>query len=216
MQQDEGFTLAPGWFGKLPGMGDFAQRRMPVEFRDLWDRWLQAGLGRMRSRRPDWTERYLRAPLWCFVLGEGVIGGRSWLGVMMPSVDGVGRYFPFTLAAELVSSRTALEGEVLARTQRWWMLAAQAALEGLEHDFDALRFDERLRGLFEGYADALGEGEAGEHRPLALPEVGHSLWFTDPVAERGPGMTSQGLPQDDQFEALFGYGAESGRQEVGF
>ncbi|OUL99132.1 type VI secretion system-associated protein TagF [Variovorax sp. JS1663] len=213
--QEEGSTLAPGWFGKLPGMGDFAQRRMPTEFRDLWDRWLQGGLGRMRARHLDWTERYLRAPLWCFVLGEGVIGGRSWLGVMMPSVDGVGRYFPFTLAAELVSSRTALEGEVLARTQRWWTLAAQAALEGLEHDLDALRFDERLQLLFDGYADGAGEGE-GEHPPLALPEVGHSLWFTDPVAERGPGMTSHGLPQDDQFEALFGFGGEpGGRQEVG-
>ena len=34
--------------------------------------------------------------------------------------------------------------------------------------------------------------------------VGQSLWFTDPAAEVGLGMTSQGLPQDDQFEALFG------------
>ena len=25
---------APGWFGKLPGMGDFAHRRLPEEFRD--------------------------------------------------------------------------------------------------------------------------------------------------------------------------------------
>lgn len=213
MQEEEGFTLAPGWFGKLPGMGDFAQRRMPPLFRDVWDRWLQQGFAKLRARRPDWTERYLKAPLWCFVLGEGVIGPRSWLGVMMPSVDGVGRYFPFTLAAELVSSRTALEGEVLARTQRWWTLAAQAALEGLEHDFDALRFDARLQVLFDGYADG---AEEPEHAPLALPEVGHSLWFTDPGAERGPGMTSHGLPQDEQFEALFGFGGEAGgRQEVG-
>lgn len=211
MTLDDGTTLAPGWFGKLPGMGDFAQRRMPELFRELWDRWLQNGLGRLRTRHPDWTERYLKAPLWCFVLGEGVIGTRSWLGVMMPSVDGVGRYFPFTLAAELVSSRTELAGEVLARTQRWWTLAAQAALEGLEHDLDALRFDERLQMLFADYAAGADEGSGA---PLALPEVGHSLWFIDPGAERGLGMTSHGLPQDEQFEALFGFGGEPGaRQE---
>ena len=207
MIQDEGATAAPGWFGKLPGMGDFAQRRMPIEFRDAWDRWLQNGFARLRARHPDWSERYLKAPLWCFVLGEGVIGPPSWLGVLMPSVDSVGRYFPLTLTAELVSSRTALEGEVLARTQRWWTLAAQAALEGLEHDFDALRFDARLEELFADYGTA--EVAVGERSPLALPEVGHSLWFTDPGGERGPGMTSHGLPQDEQFEALFGFGGET-------
>ncbi|VTU36858.1 type VI secretion system-associated protein TagF [Variovorax sp. RA8] len=211
--QDEGSTAAPGWFGKLPGMGDFAQRRMPIVFRDAWDRWLQNGFARLRAWHPDWTERYLKAPLWCFVLGEGVIDASSWLGVLMPSVDGVGRYFPLTLTAELVSSRTALEGEVLARTQRWWTLAAQAALEGLEHDLDALRFDARLEELFAGYG---AEVAAGERSPLALPEVGHSLWFTDPGGERGLGMTSQGLPQDEQFAALFGIGGETGvRQEAG-
>ncbi|HJS03240.1 MAG TPA: type VI secretion system-associated protein TagF [Variovorax sp.] len=212
MTEENGSTIAPGWFGKLPGMGDFAQRRMPELFREPWDRWLQNGLAKLRARHTDWTERYLKAPLWCFVLSEGVIDGRSWLGVLMPSVDGVGRYFPLTLVAELVSSRTELQGEVLARTRRWWTLAAQAALEGLEHDLDASRFDARLQELFA--ADA-AEADTGEYPPLALPEVGHSLWFTDPGAERGPGMTSNGLPQDEQFEALFGFGTEPGvRQEA--
>ena len=213
MTEDDGSTNAPGWFGKLPGMGDFAQRRMPELFREPWDRWLQNGLAKLRARRTDWTERYLKAPLWCFVLSEGVIDGRSWLGVLMPSVDGVGRYFPLTLTAELVSSRTELQGEVLARTRRWWTLAAQAALEGLEHDLDASRFDARLQELFAGDA---AEEDTGEHPPLALPEVGHSLWFTDPGAERGLGITSHGLPQDEQFESLFGFGSEPAvRQESG-
>ncbi|MBT2321719.1 type VI secretion system-associated protein TagF [Variovorax paradoxus] len=203
--------MAPGWFGKLPGMGDFANRRLPETFRDAWDRWLQQGLARLRMSHEDWSERYLKAPLWCFVLGEGVIGSGAWLGVLMPSVDGVGRYFPFTVAAELVSSRPELQGEVLARTQQWWALAAQAAFEGLEQDLDALRFDERLQALFAGYLSGPGEVEGP---PLALPVAGHSLWFTDRVAEGGTGMTSQGLPQDDQFEALFGFGPDLGAQET--
>jgi type VI secretion system protein ImpM len=209
-QQEAALNMAPGWFGKLPGMGDFANRRLPETFRSEWDRWLQQGLARLRLRHEDWTDRYLQAPLWCFVLGEGVIGAGGWLGVMMPSVDGVGRYFPFTIAAELVSSRSALQGPVLARTQHWWTLAAQVALEGLEHDLDAQRFDARLQKLFAGFAAEAGEGDGP---PLALPVARHSLWFTDPVAERGPGMTSKGLPQDDQFDALFGFGPYSAAQE---
>jgi type VI secretion system protein ImpM len=202
--------MAPGWFGKLPGMGDFAHRRLPESFREGWDRWLQSGLAGLRLRHDNWSERYLQAPLWCFVLGEGVIGPGGWLGVLMPSVDGVGRYFPFTVAAELVSSRSELQGAALARTRHWWTLAAQAALEGLEHDLDALRFDARLQELFADYAAEVG---AGEGSPLALPMARHSLWFTDPVAESGPGMTSKGLPQDDQFDALFGYGPDAAARE---
>ena len=41
--------------------------------------------------------------------------------------------------------------------------------------------------------------------PLAV--VSGYLWLTDPTAERGPGMTGQELPQDDQFDALFGCAA---------
>ena len=33
-------TGVPGWFGKLPGLGDFASRRLPDTFVAAWDRWL--------------------------------------------------------------------------------------------------------------------------------------------------------------------------------
>jgi hypothetical protein len=59
----------PGWFGKLPGMGDFAHRRLPESFRAVWDPWLQRGLARLRDRHADWTSHYLEAPIWCFALG---------------------------------------------------------------------------------------------------------------------------------------------------
>jgi type VI secretion system protein ImpM len=202
---------APGWFGKLPGMGDFAYRRLPEDFRDAWDRWLQNGLAGLRIRHEDWTDRYLQAPLWCFVLGNEVVGERCWIGVLMPSVDGVGRYFPFTVAAELVSLHSELQGDALARAHQWWALATRAALEGLENDLDAVRFEVLLHRLFAGAAVAPGDSGASS---LALPVVGQSLWFTDPAAEGGLGMTSQGLPQDDQFEALFGFTAGTAAQEV--
>jgi type VI secretion system protein ImpM len=196
--------MTPAWFGKLPGIGDFAHRRLPELFRLAWDRWLQAGMVRLRSRHADWTERYLKAPLWFFVLGDGVIGGQSWLGVLMPSVDSVGRYFPLTVVDALVWAPTELHGQVLARAQQWWALAAQAALDGLEQDLDAARFEDRLVQLFSGEVVA---GDGDSESAMALPEFGQSLWFTDPTGEAGLGMVTHGLPQDEQFDALFGFAA---------
>jgi len=192
---------APGWFGKLPGMGDFAHRRLPEAFRDTWDRWLQTGFARLRLHCPDWTDRYLKAPMWCFVLGLGVVGNERWIGVLMPSVDGVGRYFPFTIAAELITTRTELQGEELARARSWWATAAHAALEGLEKDLDAVRFEVLLHHMFGG-PSAMDTVRGGPDL-IALPMVGQSLWFTDPTGAGGLGMSSQGLPEDEQFEALF-------------
>ncbi|MFC5607057.1 type VI secretion system-associated protein TagF [Variovorax soli] len=213
-------SLLPGWYGKLPGMGDFAHRRLPDDFRHAWDRWLQGGLTQLRSRHADWTERYLQAPLWCFVLGEGVMAGDSpWIGVLMPSVDSVGRYFPFTVATPLAWSPAEIHGQVLARAQRWLRQAAQAAVDGLEQDLDAARFDALLHARF-GRAEAAEPAQAedaaanidappdgSETAMLVFPEYGASLWFTDPQAEAGQGMSTHGLPQDEQFDALFGFWA---------
>ncbi|ATA52299.1 type VI secretion system-associated protein TagF [Variovorax boronicumulans] len=195
----------PGWFGKLPGMGDFAHRRLPEAFRSVWDPWLQRGLARLRDRHADWTAHYLEAPVWCFALGAQVVGERGWMGVLMPSVDGVGRYFPFTLAVELDEGVPgALRGEALVAALRWWALGTQAVLEGLEGDLDALRFDAALSRLFVGVAAE----PSADDRSLELPLAGASLWMETPGLEGGVRMLATGLPRDVQFEALFLGGGE--------
>jgi len=195
----------PGWFGKLPGMGDFAHRRLPDAFRETWDHWLHDGLMRLRERHADWSTRYLEAPLWCFVLGRGVVGDRCWLGVLMPSVDGVGRYFPFTVAIAFDV------GDVPPDILRWWALAAQAALDGLAHDLDALRFEALLQQLFgEGAAASDGgvvDGEsAARERGDLLPPPGLAQWLTAPEDATAPRMATAGLPRGAAFDALFGFG----------
>ena len=93
---------APGWYGKLPVLGDFARRRLPPEFIEPWDDWLQQGLQSSRAALGEaWLAHYLSAPVWRFVLLPGVIGPGAWAGVLMPSVDRVGRYFPLTLCTSL-------------------------------------------------------------------------------------------------------------------
>ncbi|WP_395353102.1 hypothetical protein [Variovorax sp. UC122_21] len=61
-------------------------------------------------------------------------------------------------------------------------MATQAALEGLELDLDAARFDAALARLFGG---AAGSEASSSEGALALPLEGASLWIGDPSVESG-------------------------------
>ncbi|MEJ8849328.1 type VI secretion system-associated protein TagF [Variovorax rhizosphaerae] len=198
-------TSPPGWFGKLPGIGDFAHRRWPDDFLAQWDDWLQQGLMHLRERHEaDWVERYLEGPLWFFLLGEGIASEKAWIGVLMPSVDSVGRYFPFTIAAELDTPGGLSEDEASVRMRKWWSLAAQAALEGLEKDLDATGFDAALTRLF-GTEVPVPETA----QPVRVPRSGQSSWCCDPDAYDVLPMIVHELPQGDRFDVLFGFEAEA-------
>jgi len=91
-----------GAYGKIPALGDFLQVGVSPGFVTPWHQWLQAGLPAVRGAMGDrWQDCYLSAPIWRFTLAAGVAGPQAALGVMMPSVDRVGRQFPLTLVAVL-------------------------------------------------------------------------------------------------------------------
>jgi type VI secretion system protein ImpM len=91
-----------GFYGKLPTHGDFLRRRVPDSFVEPWDAWLRDCLASSRSALGDrWLDVYLTSPAWRFVCAPGVCGPDAMLGLMAPSVDRVGRYFPLTLVSEL-------------------------------------------------------------------------------------------------------------------
>jgi len=91
-----------GLFGKVPAHGDFVRRGLPTSFVAPWDAWLQAGVARMREALGSrWAEVWDTAPAWRFALPAGSCGPDAVAGVMLPSVDQVGRRFPITLAALL-------------------------------------------------------------------------------------------------------------------
>src|SRR4051794_25533898 len=75
---------------------------------------------------PVWLPAFLQAPVWRFCLPAGMCGQCSTLGLMLPSVDKAGRYFPLTFAA-LRST-----GVSLAADEKWLdqcETAGRAALE---------------------------------------------------------------------------------------
>lgn len=88
-----------GAFGKFPGMGDFLRVNLPAAFVQTWDTWLQQGLLDVRERLGEgWNDAYMSAPIWRFTLPAGAAGPQVVTGVLMASVDRVGRQYPLTLA----------------------------------------------------------------------------------------------------------------------
>jgi type VI secretion system protein ImpM len=97
-------TLEPGIFrgfaGKVPARGDFVQGGLPRDFTDPWNDWQSLVIAGSRDLMGEtWLAAFLEAPVWRFVLPPGMCGPRAAVGLIMPSVDKVGRYFPLTFAA---------------------------------------------------------------------------------------------------------------------
>lgn len=145
----------PGFHGKVRTHGDFVSRRLPPAFTLPWDQWLQRGmLFAQQWFAAQWLPVYLNAPLWHFALGAGGSSASAWAGVLMPGVDRVGRYFPFTIAAPL---RQDMLAAWLHDAQDWYDEAARLALSTLADDFVLERFDRALNAM----PPAGGGGGAG-------------------------------------------------------
>jgi type VI secretion system protein ImpM len=138
-------TTSIGFFGKLPSHGDFIRRGVPESFVNPWDVWLQQCMVESRARLDsDWLKVYLTSPVWRFVLCDGVISAATFAGILIPSVDSVGRYFPLTIAAELPASVPPMALTIQAR--QWFRTVESLALQALEaHDFNLDEFDAALQ-----------------------------------------------------------------------
>lgn len=91
-----------GAYGKIPALGDFLRIGLASDFIRAWDTWLQSAMTMARDDlAARWRDCYMSAPIWRFTLPGGLAGRAPVLGVVMPSVDRVGRQFPLTLAAHL-------------------------------------------------------------------------------------------------------------------
>jgi type VI secretion system protein ImpM len=131
-----------GLYGKLPTHGDFLRRRVSDGFVGVWDGWLQDCLAASRDALAgQWLDVYLTSPVWRFACAAGACGPVPVAGVMVPSVDRVGRYFPLTLVASLPRDADLLALPTVAASfyERAEALAVDAlAADHLDfHDFDA-------------------------------------------------------------------------------
>jgi type VI secretion system protein ImpM len=120
---------------------------MDAGFLATWDTWLAEGLLQLRQQQGEaWLAAYLASPSWRFLLMPGAMpgaaGAQAWAGVLMPSVDKVGRYFPFTLVWPLA----VLPGAVEQQRMLWAWLGRLDELAGdaLHDDWTLERLEDEL------------------------------------------------------------------------
>lgn len=179
-------TRAPGWYGKLPALGDFASRRLPEAFVARWDAWLQDGLAASREALGgDWLERYLNAPIWRFTLGPEALDGNGWTGLVMPSVDRVGRYFPLTIAVH-----GAADPSIVPGARDWYAKLEALALRALDPESTVDTLEAELGAL----AQAPGSPGTVGNAACALVD-----WWRDPACE----MAMLELPDETQLDFAF-------------
>lgn len=91
-----------GFFGKLPGYGDFVQRNTTPEIIDYWDNWITQSIDASQGfLGHDWKNTFFNSPIWRFHIQGGVVIPDAISGLMMPSVDSAGRCYPFVVICQL-------------------------------------------------------------------------------------------------------------------
>ena len=193
------FGMEVGFYGKLPSHGDFLRRRVSDAFVRVWDPWLQECMASSRAMLGDrWLDVYLTSPAWRFACGAGTFGPAPVIGVMVPSVDRVGRYFHLTFVSELPMGANVVAAAT--NLDAFFDAAEQLAVDTLaEEQIDFDGFDGRVAGLAQTLtglapdiqivadpdaAAVLSDNGAGRwHMPLgAPPRVG--AVFEQLVAQR--------------------------------
>lgn len=223
-----GIDTAPGFYGKVTSHGDFVTRRLPERFVQGWDEWLQYGIAASREQmQRAWLETYLTSPIWRFALAPGIFGDAAWAGVLMPSVDRVGRHFPLTLV-------NGVEGECRIfewlgpNAKSWYETLEDLALSSLDEGFQLERMESVLQAtpsLPQTLALSGGTQREGRDASVAyswhnfsdmeaaLPSLfqdiahlamqGHSFWWTEGSQQVLPSLLAcRGLPSATQYCAM--------------
>lgn len=211
-----------GLFGKLPAHGDFVQRNLPASFVTPWDEWLQRAVHGSRELVGErWLEYYLTSPIWRFALSAGVVNQYAWAGVLVPSVDSVGRYFPVTLAVPLPAISNPFEIQV--RAENWYGELSNLAVNALQNTlladqllecfptFSTLAQKETVLEQEAQLMKVLGENSIVDAYPSLLERLykehcaSFSVWwcagsqFLAPVT-----MLSAGLPDPLEYVSMLG------------
>jgi type VI secretion system protein ImpM len=216
---------APGWHGKLPTVGDFATRRLPHDFIEIWDGWLSEGLQSLQ-RQESWPGVYLNSPIWRFVLMPGALpglfAGQAWAGILMPSVDRVGRYYPLTVAQCLQG--VPCDTHSLDALWRWLHQLDDAAADALHEDWSIDQLECELSRIGAApppgtavdlklddppverceLADSSAQTWLGARATRLLAErlQGRALWYAD--GDRPEMLNSRGLESGQLVALLLG------------
>jgi type VI secretion system ImpM family protein len=187
-----------GFFGKLPGVGDFVQRRLPMRFVDCWDQHFEHAVDAARAALgSDWPAAYHASPIWRFAMPAGICGDSAWVGVLGPSSDRVGRCFPMVITAPL--DRREAVTQVLLEGDHWFdTLARVHARAQADPSIHAEAFDGQV---------AAAPGPGGSN-PIAAPQPPQPLDWRSASHWRFP--LAQGAAGAAQLAGLWSQLAPAG------
>ncbi|MCY1401190.1 hypothetical protein D3C76_968530 [compost metagenome] len=193
----------PGWYGKLPGAGDFVSRRLDADAIRWWANWLQRSLQHHNERYAGWQQGYIRAPLWNFMLPGSAPTPRWQLGCIAPSCDRVGRYYPLCLMLPTDPGHDSDARALRNACQRLTRIG-YCMIESIRRSASPESFDQALAE----HCDTDNEPHIYPWPELAQcihGSDGASYWWTNP-ASGGPlrSYVHHGAPNNLLFNQLFG------------
>lgn len=203
-----------GYMGKVPNRGDFLTHNMIPDMRDLLFEWCQATMAVSREQLGDtWLDAYLTSPIWHFAAAPGVVCEQGVIGTMIPSVDRVGRHFPFMVVAGFQGS-----GLEAWRQPDWSSTMEECVLAVLDDDWDEGKWQQRLAAIElpavtpsrlrwpEEEGNLMIPGAANEadcFRALLERGSGQAIWWTQGSAYVEPAtLLTDGLPKVGQFASM--------------
>lgn len=216
-----------GIFGKLPAHGDFIERNLPRSFTTPLDDWLQRCLASSRELiGANWLDYYLTSPIWRFVLSPGTVDSNTWAGILLPSVDSVGRYFPLTFAQQIPGNSNPYL--VQLQNSEWFSAIESVAISCLQ---EALAADESLTRLnniaapliteIDTSVEVTANGFLSSHNSNSIDanyaallnswqksasnnnSESHSLWWNTPSSNRPSSLLNcRGLPNSQQYASM--------------
>lgn len=196
-----------GIFGKLPQKRDFISFGITQHVLNPLETWLQSAVAASRSELGrDWEQRYLVAPIWRFWLGKSIFGNNC-AGALMPSVDGVGRYFPL-LAVYVCDGAESMSPPPFA-PQGDWFAAIETRLLAALRDETQIAADALLADLPPPSLERTGSADQVERFK------GGPIWRAPPGISAAALLTE--IVEDDYREAaaVRSYWWTAGNQESG-
>jgi len=220
-----------GAYGKIPSIGDFFRLDPPPGFVSVWDNWLQRCLvSGTHTYGGQWDALYMSVPIWRFCLSPGLAGASKIIGVLMPSVDRVGRRFPLTLMAPLNSAAPVLSDHF--SNNDLFAQLEDIALVSLDDETGREGLAAALAGLDAPVAGAAVKVSQGADR-MAIRQTGSEKDLLAAAAARStpahlasPSVWSahidgdqrmlvcEGLPEGPNMQALFDFDAAVWTEEA--
>jgi type VI secretion system protein ImpM len=162
------------------------------------DAWLQAGLqAAQQELGEDWERRFRLMPAWRFIVERGLWGPATIAGVLLPSLDRVGRSFPLVIAAQLHGF--AEHPRQLYLDETWFTAAEAIAESSSKRDFDIDHFTASLKRLRSLRPADLAENETLQDRASSRGTI---WWRIDPEERRTKGFGVSGAPEPAHFAKL--------------